>query len=120
MGFLGPRRLDGLDDIMVLKGPDPGRRGALPPVAGSHHTCPINKAALQTVAKMASLVKTLLAGSLFVYSSGASVLRARSSPVVTVKNGSYEGVHSAEYDQEYFLGMRYSQVRATFATRSYE
>lgn len=117
---------------MVLKGPDPGRCGALPPVPGSPHPYPINKAALSTVAKMASLVKTLLAGSLFVFasvhagvathrgSSGAPVLRARSSPVVTVKNGSYEGVHSAEYDQDYFLGMRYSQVRATSVTRSYE
>lgn len=80
---------------------------------------------------MASLVKTLVAGSLFVFASvhagvathrGSSrdiVLHARSGPVVTVKNGSYEGVHSAEYDQDYFLGMRYSQVRANLVARSH-
>lgn len=81
---------------------------------------------------MASLVKTLLAGSLFVFASvhagvashrsspRDSVLRARANPIVTVKNGSYEGVHSAEYDQDFFLGMRYSQVWTTSMTRSYE
>lgn len=37
-------------------------------------------------------------------------LRPKSSPVVAVKNGSYEGVYSSGYDQDYFLGMRYAQV----------
>ncbi|KKY36083.1 putative lipase 2 [Diaporthe ampelina] len=76
---------------------------------------------------MASLVKTLLAGSLFVFasvhagvathrgSSRDSSLHARSGPVVTVKNGSYEGVHSSEYGQDFFLGMRYSQPAARFS-----
>ena len=32
-------------------------------------------------------------------------------PTVTVKNGSYSGVFSPEYDQDFFLGMRYAQVR---------
>lgn len=63
---------------------------------------------------MASLVKTLLAGSLFAFASVnagvVSSLRTRSGPVVTVKNGSYEGLYSSEYDQDFFLGMRYSQV----------
>ncbi|KAL1860444.1 hypothetical protein Daus18300_009218 [Diaporthe australafricana] len=76
---------------------------------------------------MASLVKTLLAGSLFVFASvhagvathrsnsRDSSLRARSGPVVTVKNGSYEGLHSSSYDQDFFLGMRYSQPAERFS-----
>lgn len=31
-------------------------------------------------------------------------------PSVTVKNGTYIGVHSPEYNQDFFLGMRYAQV----------
>lgn len=116
---------DALGDIIIKEKLDPGRRGALPPPPPGPPLPRNKKAASSTiVAKMASLVKTLLAGSLFVFasvhagvaphrdSSGGSLLRARSSPIVTVKNGSYEGVHSSEYDQDYFLGMRYSQVRA--------
>lgn len=67
---------------------------------------------------MASLVKTLLAGSLFASASvhaGVASLRARSGPVVTVKNGSYEGLYSPEYDQDFFLGMRYSQPAERFS-----
>lgn len=44
-----------------------------------------------------------------------SELRPRSSPVVTVKNGSYEGVYSSEYDQDFFLGMRYAQPAERFS-----
>lgn len=123
------------DSIIIREKPDPGRWcGALLPAqapAAGPPSYPNKKAASSTVvAKMASLVKTFLAGSLFVFatvhagvathrgSARDSVLRARSGPVVTVKNGSYEGIHSAEYDQDFFLGMRYSQVRATSVTRS--
>lgn len=123
---LGDAALRG-DGIIKKERPDPGRRGALlppPAEAAGSLLSPNNKAASSTVvAKMASLAKTLLAGSLFAFASvhagvashrGSprdSVLRARSGPVVTVKNGSYEGLHSSEYDQDFFLGMRYSQVR---------
>lgn len=124
------------DSIIIREKPDPGRWcGALPPAqapAAGPPLYPNKKAASSTVVtKMASLVKTFLAGSLFVFatvhagvathrgSARDSVLRARSGPVVTVKNGSYEGIHSEEYDQDFFLGMRYSQVRATSVTRSY-
>ncbi|KAH8788755.1 Alpha/Beta hydrolase protein [Diaporthe sp. PMI_573] len=77
---------------------------------------------------MASLVKSLLAGSLFVFASvhagvashrgsprDSSSLHARSGPVVTVKNGSYEGLYSSQYDQDFFLGMRYSQPAERFS-----
>jgi hypothetical protein len=33
-----------------------------------------------------------------------------SAPVVAVKNGSYAGIHSTEYNQDFFLGMPYAQV----------
>jgi hypothetical protein len=33
-----------------------------------------------------------------------------SSPTVTLKNGSYAGVHSPEFRQEFFLGMPYAEV----------
>lgn len=69
---------------------------------------------------MASAIKTFLACSLLAFvmvhagqrSHGrdTAVRQAISSPVVTVKNGSYEGLYSAEYDQDFFLGMRYAQV----------
>lgn len=32
-----------------------------------------------------------------------------SSPVAHVKNGSYAGVHSSVYNQDYFLGIPYAQ-----------
>lgn len=32
-----------------------------------------------------------------------------SAPTATVHNGTYLGVYSAEYDQEYFLGIPYAQ-----------
>lgn len=132
-GKAGIRRIDAsLRDIIIIKeGPESGECGALPSATGSPH--PFNeKAASSILAKMASLVKTLLAGSLFAFASvhagvashrgsaRGSSLRARSAPVVAVKNGSYEGVYSSEYDQDYFLGMRYSQVRATSGTLNYD
>lgn len=71
-------------------------------------------------ARMASSVKTFLACSLLAFVSvhaaqrshprDTSIRDAAAAPVVTVKNGSYEGVYSAEYDQDFFLGMRYAEV----------
>ncbi|KAL2155928.1 hypothetical protein VTH82DRAFT_670, partial [Thermothelomyces myriococcoides] len=37
------------------------------------------------------------------------------APVVKVLNGSYAGIHSAEYDQDFFLGMPYAQKPTRFA-----
>lgn len=69
---------------------------------------------------MASSIKTFLACSLLAFvtvhagqrshTRDTAVRQAASSPVVTVKNGSYEGLYSLEYDQDFFLGMRYAQV----------
>jgi hypothetical protein len=132
-GKAGISRLDASLRHVIIKEPDPGPcAGALPSATGSPHLSN-KKAASSTVAKMASLVKSLLAGSLFVFASvhagvashrgsprDSSSLHARSGPVVTVKNGSYEGLYSSQYDQDFFLGMRYSQVRATSVTRSYD
>lgn len=71
-------------------------------------------------------IKTFLACSLVFCASVQAAathrdipLRPRSTtPVVTVKNGSYEGVYSPEYGQDFFLGMRYAQVRAEIPLRS--
>lgn len=74
---------------------------------------------------MASLVKTFAACSLLAFvsvnASRASPHRdpaARqtsvSSPTVTVKNGTYQGLYSPEYDQDFFLGMRYAQPAERF------
>ncbi|AEO67420.1 uncharacterized protein THITE_125668 [Thermothielavioides terrestris NRRL 8126] len=37
-----------------------------------------------------------------------------SAPIVKVKNGSYAGIYSAEYNQDFFLGMPYAQVAPRF------
>lgn len=73
--------------------------------------------------RMASSVKTFLACSLLAFVSVHAAQRshprdssirdaaaAAAAPVVTVKNGSYEGVYSPEYNQDFFLGMRYAEV----------
>lgn len=93
-----------------------------PPVTTtpSHHPRP----ARSLVDRMASSVKTFLACSLLAFVSVHATQRshsrdtlarqtASSPPVVTVKNGSYEGLYSPEYDQDFFLGMRYAQVNSS-------
>jgi hypothetical protein len=39
------------------------------------------------------------------------------SPFVTLKNGSYAGLYSPEYEQDHFLGMPYSKVGLVVACR---
>lgn len=41
--------------------------------------------------------------------SVASCRYVPSTPTVQVKNGTYVGVHSADYNQDYFLGLPYAQ-----------
>lgn len=83
---------------------------------------PSQRPARSLVDRMASSVKTFLACSLLAFVSVHAAQRghsrdtlvrqtASSPPVVTVKNGSIEGLYSPEYDQDFFLGMRYAQVR---------
>lgn len=86
----------------------------------SAHPSP-QRPARSLVDRMASSVKTFLACSLLAFVSVHAAQRghsrdtlvrqtASSPPVVTVKNGSIEGLYSPEYDQDFFLGMRYAQV----------
>ncbi|KAK8139825.1 Lipase 1 [Apiospora sp. TS-2023a] len=42
-------------------------------------------------------------------------VNAAAAPTVTVKNGTYSGIHSESYNQDYFLGMPYSQKAVRFA-----
>jgi hypothetical protein len=37
-------------------------------------------------------------------------LNGTSNPVVTVKNGSYIGIHNSAFNQDFFLGLPYAQV----------
>lgn len=63
---------------------------------------------------MASFVKTLAVCSLLAFATVHAVPAIRqtstASPTATVKNGTYQGLYSPEYDQDFFLGMRYAQV----------
>jgi hypothetical protein len=51
------------------------------------------------------LRNTALATALFVGLASCG----SSAPTATVKNGTYIGIHSAKYDQDYFLGIPYAQ-----------
>jgi hypothetical protein len=52
-----------------------------------------------------------LASAYFMAGSGAVTRQVQaSSPFVTLKNGSYAGLYSPEYDQDFFLGMPYAKV----------
>lgn len=101
---------------------DDGRKW---PPSEKDQVCPSTslrqRPARSLVARMASSVKTFLACSLLAFVSVHAAHRSHgrdtlvrqtavSPPVVTVKNGSYEGLYSPEYDQDFFLGMRYAQV----------
>jgi hypothetical protein len=66
---------------------------------------------------MASLSGYLVAYLLYFASfcnASTAARRGKSckAPVATVKNGSYAGVHSAGYNQDFFLGMPYATVSA--------
>ncbi|PSR76556.1 Alpha/Beta hydrolase protein [Coniella lustricola] len=78
---------------------------------------------------MASSVKTLLACSLLALCSvraapssdaqthgrnSASTAAGVAGPTVTVKNGTLEGLYSTEYDQDFFLGIRYAEPAQRF------
>jgi hypothetical protein len=40
-----------------------------------------------------------------------SVSPRQSTPVAAVKNGSYLGLHNPEFNQDFFLGLPFAQVR---------
>lgn len=70
-----------------------------------------------SVKDMSNWSTSLLGASLCWLVSGGNALPAHhqsAAPVVAVKNGSYAGIHSAEYNQDFFLGMPYAQVCRSF------
>lgn len=110
-------------DIMIIKDGDrsypTGKKAYQQASTTPAH--PSQSPARSFVDRMASSVKTFLACSLLAFVSVHAAQRghsrdtlvrqtASSPPVVTVKNGSIEGLYSPEYDQDFFLGMRYAQV----------
>lgn len=48
-------------------------------------------------------------GFLYLWATAHAVPTSRSPPTATVRNGTYVGVHSATYNQDFFLGMPYAQ-----------
>jgi len=44
-----------------------------------------------------------------------TALNGTSNPVVALKNGSYVGTHDSAFNQDFFLGIPYAQVRASFS-----
>lgn len=117
-GVVGAGPAAGSDGLEGIKGLEEGRARGDGSLLSSCHPPP----AASVIVTMASLIKPFVACALFLFAlvhagvvtpgihhSGLQ-LRPRSSPVVTVKNGSYEGIYSSAYDQDYFLGMRYAQV----------
>lgn len=99
--------------------------GGIVPSSSSHQP-----PAPSLISRMAPLIRPFLACALFLsalvhagvlpHNSDYSDprLRPSSNPVVTVKNGSYGGVHSPEHDQDFFLGMRYAQVCHLYLNRA--
>jgi hypothetical protein len=71
-----------------------------------------------------STVGALLVSIAAVSSSSSAVAAAPSygngtaAPTVTVRNGTYSGVFSPEYDQDFFLGLPYAKV-SVIAIREY-
>ncbi|CAG8953873.1 hypothetical protein HYFRA_00010834 [Hymenoscyphus fraxineus] len=58
---------------------------------------------------MLSLLAQVLAVTGVCVASPALVPRCAAAPVVTVKNGSYVGVHNPTYNQDFFFGIRYAK-----------
>lgn len=62
---------------------------------------------LLIVTRMRTLITGLLALSVGVSASPSK--RSDSQPQAQVKNGTYQGVYSPEYDQDFFLGVPFAQ-----------
>lgn len=54
-------------------------------------------------------MRTITMNASLVFLAGALLSAAFASPLVTVKNGTIRGVHSKEWDQDFFLGIPYAQ-----------
>ncbi|KAH7014480.1 Alpha/Beta hydrolase protein [Microdochium trichocladiopsis] len=63
------------------------------------------------MAPLQTLLASALAG-LATFGSSTAILSTRrhdADPTVQIKNGTYRGVHSAQYNQDFFLGIPYAQ-----------
>ncbi|KAI3332345.1 alpha/beta-hydrolase [Xylariaceae sp. AK1471] len=61
------------------------------------------------------MIPLFLAAAICCLSASASTAATSSgTPAVAVKNGTYTGLHSPEYDQDFFLGMPYAKKAARF------
>jgi len=71
------------------------------------------------VITMFVLTTYALASAYFTTCLGGVVSRQvqPSSPFVTLKNGSYAGLHSPQYDQDFFLGLPYAQASVSITFR---
>lgn len=56
--------------------------------------------------RTSAVVFGLLVGALH----AAPTARPESHPTARVRNGTYEGVHDSQYNQDFFLGIRYAQA----------
>jgi carboxylesterase type B len=64
---------------------------------------------------MASPAIKILSASLCLGAAASAALTCRDKPpAVDVQNGTYTGVHSKEFQQDYFLGMPYAQPASRF------
>ncbi|KAF4981579.1 hypothetical protein FZEAL_2645 [Fusarium zealandicum] len=66
--------------------------------------------------KLCAVVKIGL-GAFGLFGSAASSptpVSTGSAPIVSVKNGTYAGIHDAKYDQDFFLGIPYAQPPRRF------
>lgn len=61
------------------------------------------------MAPFQSLITAALALAAASCSASAIPSRRADEPTVQVKNGTYRGVHSSQYDQDFFLGIPYAQ-----------
>ncbi|KAF6844168.1 carboxylesterase family protein, partial [Colletotrichum musicola] len=72
------------------------------------------KRLLSTVLTMVFFTHLLAACLYLLPVLSATIRRRDETPVVAVKNGSYTGIHSAIYNQDFFLGMPYAKTPERF------
>lgn len=120
MGRMGQERHDvrqrdakgdraGKMEVYKLKGSSPAS------TAGEHRKRTLSsywRPIIFSVLTMAFLWKFFAVGLGFAASVSSLSTRTgrHSTPTVRVKNGTYSGIHSPQYDQDFFLGIPYAQV----------
>jgi len=102
------------------KAPGDGRHGSsqhMPTVSHQPHSDQDFrfKQYLSTVLTMVFVAYALATCLCLSAPAWSAALRLRdAAPVVQVKNGSYSGIHNAEFNQDYFLGMPYAKTAERF------